>query len=137
MIAMQVVDASVYVAFANEADRFHEPAVRWLESCLDAQRPLAAPSLLVVEVAASIRRLTGDRRLAERVVSDLVETGWIELAPLTPERSRRAAKIAAGTGVRGADAVYVALAQELGATLVTVDRQQLTRASVVARVARP
>jgi predicted nucleic acid-binding protein len=35
--------------------------------------------------------------------------------------------VAADLGLRGADAVYVALAHQLGLTLVTWDREQLTR----------
>ena len=134
---MPVVDASVYVAIAHEADRFHGRCLGWFEESLRTGLHLLAPGLLVVEVAAAVRRLTGDRRLADRVVSDLLETGAIELLPLTMDRSRRAARAAASAGVRGADAVYLALAEELDETLVTLDRQQLRRGGVVARVERP
>ncbi len=131
---MPVVDASVYVSVANRADRHHARCLRWLESSLEQDQPLIAPGLIVVEVAASVRRLTGDQKLAERVAAELAEGELIELVPLTLERSQRAAEIAAATGVRGADAVYLALARELDETLVTLDRQQLRRGAVAASV---
>lgn len=98
---------------------------------------MAAPGLLLVEVAASIRRLTGSTKLARRVLSELQEDELIELYPLTAARSEAAAEIAASIGVRGADAVYLALASELGETLITLDRQQLERGKRVVDVTRP
>jgi predicted nucleic acid-binding protein len=134
---LAVIDASVYVAIAHAADRFHARCLDWLEARLRAGDSLIAPTLLVVEVAAAIRRLTGERRLADRVVADLYEAAVIELLPLTVERSRHAARTATRAAVRGADALYLALASELDEPLVTLDRQQLRRGATVARVERP
>ncbi len=134
---MPVVDASVYVSIAHGADRHHARCLRWLEAGLKRQESLVAPNLLLVEVAAAVRRLTGSRQLAEAAVADLLETGLIELVPLSAERAARAAGIAAAAGVRGADAVYLALAEELDATLVSLDRRQLERGAGIARVERP
>ena len=134
---MPVIDASVYVSLANEADRNHDSCFAWFESCLGEHQKIASPGLLLVEVAASIRRLTGSTQLARRVLSELQETELIELYPLTAVRSETAADLAASTGVRGADAVYLALAMELDETLVTLDRQQLERGKGVTDVKKP
>ena len=134
---MWVLDASVYVACVTDSDRHHRRSRSWLESVLEAEDRLVAPNLLIAELAASVRRLTGKQDVAQRVVSELLEDGLIEPLPVTQERSLRAADIAAAAGVRGADAVYLALAQELAATLVTLDRQILKRGKPVARVQRP
>lgn len=134
---MPIIDASVYVALANEADRYHDRCFTWFESCLREQHTISAPELLLVEVAASIRRLTGSTQIARRVLSELQESELIELYPLTATRSEAAADLAASTGVRGADAIYLALATELGEPLITLDRQQLDRGKVVTDVKRP
>lgn len=67
----------------------------------------------------------------------LDECGWIDLVVLDAERGRRAAGVAAATGVRGADAVYLELAAQRREPLVTWDRQQLQRGAAVARVQTP
>lgn len=134
---MPIIDASVYVSLANEADRYHDRCLRWFESCLRKQQSLAGPGLLLVEVAASLRRLTGSTELAQRVLSELQESDLIELYPLTLARIETAAILAASTGVRGTDAVYLALAKELEETLITLDRQQLERSKGVVDVSRP
>ena len=124
---MPVIDASVYISLANEADRYHERCIAWFESSLHMAEPLSAPDLLLAEVAAAIRRLTGSSKLARQAVSGIQDTERIELFPLTSKRSEAAAEVAAMTGVRGADAVYLALARELDEPLITLDRQQLER----------
>ena len=134
---MPVIDASVYVSLANAADRHHELCLEWFESSLHVAEPLAAPGLLLVEVTAAIRRLTGSSKLARLVTSDIQEIGRLELYPLTAARSEAAADLAATVGVRGADAVYLALAKELGETLVTLDRQQLDRGRGSVDVRKP
>ena len=134
---MPVVDASVWVSLCHRGDRHHRRSRRWLEAALGEAEQLAAPTLLRVEVAAAIRRLTGDRGLANEALATLDGDGWVDLVDLDSERSRRAAEIAAATGARGADAVYLELAVQRGVPLVSWDRQQLARGSAVARVETP
>lgn len=88
-------------------------------------------------MAAAVRRLTGDESLAGEASAAVDAFGWVDLVGLDAERSRRAAEIAAATGVRGAGAVYLELAVQRGDTLVTWDRQQLQRGSALARVETP
>jgi len=132
-----VVDASVWVALCHAGDRHHDRSSRWLEEVLLAGADLVSPTLLTVEVAAAIRRLTGDESLASSATETMVLTGVLRLEPLTERRASHAAEIARMAAVRGADAVYLQLAVERGDVLVTLDRQQLERGSRAARVERP
>ena len=59
------------------------------------------------------------------------------LVPLDEALADRAAGLVARARLRGADAVYAAMAQQYGTTLVTLDRQQLGRLPPVVRTARP
>ena len=134
---MPVVDASVWVSLHHSRDRFHRPCVRWLERVLLDGEELVAPTLLEVEVAAALRRLTGDEALARQAIDRAASLGILDLVPLTAERSRRAAALASSAAVRGADAVYLDLALERNDVLVTLDRQQLERGSRAVNVSRP
>lgn len=134
---MAVVDASVWVSICHAGDRFHGRCRDWLSSRLANGEVLIAPSLLAVEVAAAIRRLTGDASLAAEASKGLLEAGPVRLLPLTHSRSRASAELAARLGLRGADAVYLALAMEKEKDLVTLDRQQLERGRGVVKVSRP
>lgn len=134
---MPVVDASVWVSLCHAADTHHRTSKEWLAAQVREGAPLTAPTLLTVEVAAAIRRLTGSEDLAVAAASALELEGLIDLVPLDSERSRRASKIAATESVRGADAVYLELVAQRGDVLVTWDRQHLERGARVARVERP
>ena len=61
----------------------------------------------------------------------------IELLPVTVALADRAATIAADHRIRGCDAVYIALADELDKHLVTLDRQQLERGIAVVNAYEP
>ena len=134
---MAVVDASVYVALINAHEKDHASSWAWFEQAKAAQEPVVAPVILLAEVAAALGRGVGDPALAHRVVQQLKGSGVIELAPVTMAGTARAAAIAADRGIRGCDAVYVALADQLGEPLVTLDRQQLERAAVVVNAHEP
>jgi len=134
---MTVVDASVWVALCHAGDRHHERSKAWLEAQLISGERLAAPTLLAVEVAAAVRRLTGEAGLADAAASTLDRFESIDLFALDADRARRAAAIASNGAVRGADAVYLELAAHRGDVLVTWDRQQLERGRAFARVEKP
>jgi predicted nucleic acid-binding protein len=113
------------VALHHRGDRFHSRCAEWLERLLIEGGPLVAPTLLEVEAAAALRRLTGDQQLVEEILAGSSALAFLELVPLTPPRAHRAAALAISTAVRGADAVYLELARERNDVLVTLDRQQL------------
>lgn len=56
---------------------------------------------------------------------------------LTSARAEEAARVAASYRLRGADAVYVAVAQEFGTMLITWDAEMLTRGARAVPVLTP
>lgn len=134
---MAVIDASVYIALVNAHEREHSRCWAWLEQARAADDSVVAPVILLAEVAAALSRGMGDPTLARRVVQQLVRSEVIELIPVTLTIAEQAADIAAEHRIRGCDAVYVALADQLGDTLVTLDRQQLERGVALVTVRAP
>lgn len=59
------------------------------------------------------------------------------LVPLGEQRAQQAAHIGATYRLRGADAIYIALAVEFGATVITWDAEMLTRGAGVVSVLTP
>ena len=66
-----------------------------------------------------------DPTRANQFVQLMVQGTVITLYPITTSIAERAAEIAADYKIRGCDAVYVALAEQLGDELVTLDSEQL------------
>ena len=129
-----VVDASVWVAAFLANDARHPEAAGLLNTLVTDGAEVSAPLLALSEVAGAISRQTGNPAVAEKAVAFLREQTWIQLAPLDDALATLAASIAAQQQLRGADAIYVALAAQGEAELITLDREMLERApdSVIA-----
>jgi predicted nucleic acid-binding protein len=134
---MAVIDASVYITLVNAHEREHSSSWAWFDQARAADESIVAPVILLPEVAAALSRGVGDPTLAHRVVQQLARSEVIELIPVTTAIAEQAAVIAAEHRIRGCDAVYVALADQLSDTLVTLDRQQLERGAALVRVRVP
>jgi predicted nucleic acid-binding protein len=89
------------------------------------------------EVAGALARRTGDPAFARLVIADMRRLSGLRLATLTTALAARSAARAIDLGLRGADAVYVALAERLGVPLVTRDQEQLTRAAAAIQTRTP
>jgi predicted nucleic acid-binding protein len=134
---MAVIDASVYISLVNAHEREHASSWAWFEQTMVAEEPMVAPVILLSEVAAALSRGVGDSILARRVVHQLVRSDLIDLMPVTRVMAEQAAEIAADHRIRGCDAVYVALAEQMGDALVTLDRQQIERGAELVTVRVP
>lgn len=67
----------------------------------------------------------------------LWELRHIQFVPIDDGLAHEAAELAADRALRGADAVYVAVARRHGCALVTLDRLQRERAAAVVRTLTP
>jgi predicted nucleic acid-binding protein len=134
---MPVLDASVCVAIFHQADPGHPAAKAWLAAALLADEPIVAPVLLLAEVGGALARAALDDRIPMAVVELLRSRRLLELFPVDEKLAGRAAAFAATLRIRGADAIYVALADQLAIPLITWDRQQLERGGQVVTVRSP
>ena len=134
---MYVVDASVWGSRFVSADAHHEPSYQWLHGVIDRATLLVAPALVLAEVAGAVSRRTGQAELAARAVELLEQLPRSRLVAVDAQLARLGAALAGQFQLRGGDALYVALAQRLGFSLITWDREQLERGSRAAPVFTP
>jgi predicted nucleic acid-binding protein len=85
------------------------------------------PTLLLVEVAAAAARALDDAALGIELAQSIYDLPGQTWAPLDESLASEAARLGAEARLRGADAVYAAVARLFGTVLVTRDRQQLER----------
>jgi predicted nucleic acid-binding protein len=123
------IDASVWVALSDPSEREHETCRRFFRQIRTQLSELRTPTFLLVEVAAAAARKSRDTdvglNLARRVRS-LPMQQWY---PLDDELTQVAERLGARLFLRGADAVYAAVAAATDSTLVTLDRELATRSS--------
>lgn len=124
---MITVDASVHVNALNPAEAGSAESKAFLDWLQQERQPVTSPTLLLVEVAAAVARSQNDSGRgieAMQRLQDLPRHTWL---PLDRAMAKQSARLAALYRLRGADAVYAAVAQHAGSILVTTDRQQLER----------
>jgi len=123
-----VVDASLWVARLVPQDTFHKASKNWMESMASQATVLLSPTLLLAEVAGAITRRTALPELALRAVEALQLLPDLRLVEMDQSLVQQAAQLAARHALRSADALYVAVAAQLGIPLVTLDADQRARA---------
>jgi len=93
--------------------------------------------LFAVEVGGAVRRRSGNAGDAKRAIDRIHRDPYFQITDL----DRRFAAISADTAIRialkGADAIYVTLAQRLELSLVTWDNEQIERAGPIIDVMTP
>lgn len=131
------IDASIFVAAAHAPEVHHTASLEFLRQVEEQTANLFCPTLVLAECSAAIARQTDRPILAERTVLLIERLPNLLLVPLDIPLARRAAQIAIAQRLRGADAVYVAVAEVFNAALITWDAEMLQRGSAVVPTLTP
>jgi predicted nucleic acid-binding protein len=131
------IDASVFVNAFNPHEDGHVQSLKILSVIHERGDPVIVPTLLVAELASALARATDDSAGALQYAHATAALPHLTLVTLTPAMARHAAELAATHRLRGADAVYLAVARRYGTTLVSRDDEQRTRGSAVASCQTP
>jgi len=137
MATLFTLDASIFVAHCRRSEQGHASCVELLGAIRSRAIPLIEPALMPIEVAAALTRFTGDTALATEYARKLMDLPRLIVVSLDLPFCLDSMSLAARFQVRGADAVYVAVALMYGARLVTLDREQLRKAPANAEACGP
>ena len=124
---MFTIDVSVHINALNSAEEGSSESQAFLTQTSGQPWPIFSPTLLLVEVAVAVARVFDDAEkgaMLAQAIRNLPAQIWV---PLDESLADEAARLGAERRLRGADAVYAAVAQRCGTILVTRDRQQLQR----------
>jgi predicted nucleic acid-binding protein len=132
-----VVDACVWVAAFMSHETHHAQAAELVRQLAHLQSRVNLPTLTLAEVVGAIARRSDSLEVAPVIKQFLLSQSWIEQTSIDMALGADAASIAMRYRLRGADAVYVALAAARKAPLITLDTEMLERARGVAEVLTP
>jgi predicted nucleic acid-binding protein len=111
----------------------------WQAGASHAQAPSirVKTALVLAEVAGAISRTRHDPVRAEAFATTLGRLPNVTVVALDEALGDQARALAAQHGLRGADAVYAAVAQQAGCTLISLDQEHLTRLGSIVIVRTP
>ena len=131
------VDASVFVNAFNPHETGHAASLEILSRIQRRDDPIIVPTLLVTEVASAVARAIDNTAGALKYSAAITALENLTLVTLTPALARQAADLAATHRLRGADAIYVAVALRYGTVLVTRDGEQRARGTAAVKCRTP
>jgi predicted nucleic acid-binding protein len=107
---MYTIDTSVFVNAVEPLEADHADSRRLLSAIRTRRLPMYEPTLVLAEVAGTVSRLRDSTRAA-RLAAILQRLPQLHLVVLDHALAQRAASLAGIHRLRGADAVYAAVAQ--------------------------
>jgi predicted nucleic acid-binding protein len=134
---MYTLDANIFVRDASPGDPEHPTCHALMAQLYQRNTAIIVPFLVLAEIAGALSRSFRDPIRARLEVDLLRDLHHIQFVPIDATVTQDAAEIAADRALRGADAVYVAVARRYGCALVTLDREQRERAAPVVRTLTP
>lgn len=132
-----VVDTSVWIGTLLERDVHFAESVAWLDYCILRNVNIHFPLLIFPELAGVLARSGMSPVDTAGEISKIANHSAIHLHPSDLSSSLLAARVASASGLKGADAVFVALAAWLDLPLVSWDKQQRERGSAFCRTMTP
>jgi predicted nucleic acid-binding protein len=131
------IDASVWISALRPQEEGSQASLAWLEKIRQTEEPILSPTLLLPEIAAVLARAGEKHEDVLRVVEQVRRLPHQLLIPLDETTAQTAAELAERCKLRGADAVYAAVAFRFGSVLVSRDREQLERLRGTVQVGLP
>jgi len=134
---MYTVDTSVWVNSFDQREPGHDISRQTLHLLATKAIPVIVPYLLLVEVAGAISRTRQDPAQAQAFTTALNRLPNVSFIVLDEALTQQAWNLAAKHSLRGADAVYAAVAIRAGSTLISLDNEHLTRLQGIAMARTP
>ncbi len=134
---MIVIDASVWVSFLVQQDVNHAATQPWLTQILIQKTSIVTPLLLLAEIGGAMARRTGNSEIGEKAINQLLSIPTLRLVNIDHALGIQASRIAAAYRLRGADVIYVAVANQFNIPLVSWDKEHIKRVSDLITVYTP
>lgn len=131
------VDANVVVAAHRVGEARRAASRQFLAHALAHQAEIVCPTIVLPECAGAVARATGDAADAKKLLRSLARLPRLRLVVVGVSLAGRAAEIAMTCRLRGADSVYVAVAERFSGMLITWDTEMLERAPAVVPTMTP
>lgn len=134
---MSVVDASVLISAFIPQEENHQSSREWLQTQTKLNNPIIAPMIVLAEVGGSIARRANDNELAKQAINFILKLPTLRVITIDETVGQLASNIAITHRIRGMDAIYTAIAEQLNLALVTLDKEQAKRSSTIVNTLSP
>lgn len=117
---MLVVDASVWIAAADQFDVFHETSRAFLVQIGRQRLHIFLPAFAWIETACALSRKRGDAETGLRLAGAILDSPQVTRVPMDDLFLAQALLVGTRSFLRGADAIYAATSATHAAKLTSV-----------------
>lgn len=134
---MFCIDASVIISAARGGETHSGRSKAFLDGVRRDHLKVFLPEIAIVEVASGLFRATKDAAFSTAFAQSLRVIPNFSFVSMDSRLTDRAVEVIGHTGLRSADALYVALAFDYGLALITLDREQQVKSHSLISVREP
>lgn len=131
------IDASVSVSVTRTQEIHHAESRQFFDEVVRGAHPVISPAIVLPETVAAIARADGSFVLTQQARQVMMSLPSLWLVPVDVPLAEAAAQLAELHRLRGADAIYLAVAVREGTTLITWDNEMRQRGANAATVLTP
>ena len=131
------IDTSVFISALSETEEDHDVSRAFFQALVGKPVIVILPALIYPEVCGAVSRLSQNPALASDSLRALDLLPNLNVIPLDEHLARKAAVVAREGGMKGSDAVFVAVAETFDSVLISLDRQQRLRSPSAVRALTP
>ncbi len=122
-----VVDASVWIAAVDHRDAAQASSEACLAAIARQHIRIAVPTIARIEVACALTRRFRSAEEARALANAFFDARFVHEEAIDAALASRALLLGTSARLRGADALYAAIAEREAASLITLDRELLAR----------
>lgn len=134
---MFCIDASVIISAARGGELYSNRSRTFLNRVRDERLKAFLPEIALVEISSGLMRATKDASFSAVFARSIREIPNFSFVAVDSRLADRAIDIVTLTGLRAADALYVALARDYELILITLDREQMQKSHGLISVKEP
>jgi predicted nucleic acid-binding protein len=131
------IDTSVFISALSETEEAHEVSRAFFQALVGRPVIVIVPTLIYPEISGAVCRLSQNSVLAIDSLRILDLLPNLNIIPLDEHLARKAVVAACEGGMKGSDAVFVAVAERFDSVLVSLDTQQRLRSPSTTRALTP
>lgn len=134
---MFCIDASVIIGAASPKEPYFSQSKGFLAQIREKDLKVFLPEIIIPEIASGLLRAIKNPRFAHKLALSLRTVPNFSFVTVDSRIADLASWVICKTGLKGADAIYVALAFDYNLELITLDKEQLEKGKKLIKVRKP
>jgi predicted nucleic acid-binding protein len=134
---MFCIDASVIVSAANPKEPYFFQSRKFLLQLQKENSKVFLPEIIIPEITSGFLKAISDPETVYKLALSFRNVPNFSFIPVDKRIADLASWIICKTGLKGTDAIYVALALDYNLELITLDKDQLEKSKGIIKARKP